>query len=330
VPAGFALIVAEDGTQTTQNLFQLGDEGIFVPLPIDLTDETQQVFLLLFATGVRGRSDLSAVTAQAGGVAIPTVFAGPQGEFEAFDQVNLGPLSRELLSGRGRVDLAITVDGMAANIAELEFTGPLLTPIPFLSAIEPTSISAGEQTLVTLTGTNLSDVTGVEISPAEGVTIGMIASTAASSQRVGQTVSESVTVDIDVAADAAPGARTLTVMSANGRSNEVELTINEPAPTALTISNLELTAQVSGLFGLVLGAGFDFNAPDANIIFGGSIENSAHVEAILMAPTGSNRCTFLLAGSLLNDGTRSNTLQIDVDASPLCPAGSSAMTFTFP
>ncbi len=41
------------------------------------------MFLVLFATGVRGRSDLSAVRATIDGREIPVLFAGDQGFFLA-------------------------------------------------------------------------------------------------------------------------------------------------------------------------------------------------------------------------------------------------------
>ena len=44
-------------------------------------DRGSEVFLVLFATGVRGRSDLSAVRATIDGREIPVLFAGDQGFF---------------------------------------------------------------------------------------------------------------------------------------------------------------------------------------------------------------------------------------------------------
>ena len=85
----------------------------FVAKPIDLGPETDQVFLVLFGTGVRGRSLLSAVTAQVGGLSISPQFAGPQGTLVGVDQINL-PLARSL-KGRGEVQIELTVDGKTAN-----------------------------------------------------------------------------------------------------------------------------------------------------------------------------------------------------------------------
>ena len=163
VPAGFALIADAEGNQRTQELFRLGPDNIFIPKPIDLTDESEQMFLPLFAAGVRGRTDLSAVIAEAGGVEISIGFVGAQGQFASFDQINLGPLNQEQLSGRGRIDLAMTFDGFPANLVELEFAAPLLTPVPMISSIDPTAIMAGAQTLVSVMGTNLGETTSAEV-----------------------------------------------------------------------------------------------------------------------------------------------------------------------
>jgi uncharacterized protein (TIGR03437 family) len=74
---------------------------------------SDQVFLLLFGTGLRQRSSLAAVTARVGGTAAPVSFAGAQGSLVGLDQVNL--LLPRTLIGRGAVDVVLTVDGKTAN-----------------------------------------------------------------------------------------------------------------------------------------------------------------------------------------------------------------------
>jgi uncharacterized protein (TIGR03437 family) len=115
VAAALAVRVTADGNQTTQLIFQCGTSpGSCVASPIDLGSSTDQVILLLFGTGIRGRSSPSAVTATLGGQSVQALFAGPQGVYAGLDQVNLGPLPRTL-SGRGELDLVLTVDGLKAN-----------------------------------------------------------------------------------------------------------------------------------------------------------------------------------------------------------------------
>ena len=85
----------------------------FVAVPIDLSDPSEQVFLLLFGTGIRYRSTLESVTAQIAGESAEVLFAGAQGDYVGLDQCNVRLLNS--LAGRGDVSIALTVDGKAAN-----------------------------------------------------------------------------------------------------------------------------------------------------------------------------------------------------------------------
>ncbi|MCI0391728.1 MAG: hypothetical protein MOB07_23540, partial [Acidobacteria bacterium] len=113
VAAALALRIKADGSQSYEPVAQFDSaQSRFVAAPIDLGAEGDQVFLILFATGVRYRSALSAVTARIGGVDAQVIFAGAQGGFVGLDQVNVR-LPRSLI-GRGLVDVALTVDGQMA------------------------------------------------------------------------------------------------------------------------------------------------------------------------------------------------------------------------
>lgn len=92
-----------------------------VAKPIDLGPETDVLFLSLFGTGVRYRSGLNNVSATIGGVETQVVYAGPQNDYVGLDQINLR-LPR-VLTGRGEVDLVLTVDSIAANTVKLSFAG---------------------------------------------------------------------------------------------------------------------------------------------------------------------------------------------------------------
>lgn len=85
----------------------------FVAAPLELGDEHDQVFLVLFGTGLRHRSSLSAVGAKIGGVDAEVDYAGPQVGFAGLDQVNLR-IPRSLI-GRGEVEIVLSVDGQLAN-----------------------------------------------------------------------------------------------------------------------------------------------------------------------------------------------------------------------
>ena len=110
--------MAADGAQTASPVFQCGAEpGSCVTTPVDLGSPTDQVFLLLFGTGIRGRSALDAVKVRIGGVDAEVLYAGAQNEFPGLDQLNV-KLPRSL-AGRGKVEIALTVDGKSANTLEV-------------------------------------------------------------------------------------------------------------------------------------------------------------------------------------------------------------------
>ena len=119
VAAGSSLKVGADQSRTSQPIFQCGAAGGCVPVPVDLGGPTDQVFLILFGTGIRGRSSLSAVTATVGNQTVNVGFAGPQG-MVGLDQVNLGPLPPSL-AGQGQVDVVLTVDSETANTVTVSF-----------------------------------------------------------------------------------------------------------------------------------------------------------------------------------------------------------------
>jgi uncharacterized protein (TIGR03437 family) len=89
----------------------------FVAVPIDLSNTADQVFLILFGTGIRGRSAISAVSAKIGAENTEVVYAGDQFEFEGLDQVNLR-LS-PTLRGRGEVAVELMLDGRTANTVKV-------------------------------------------------------------------------------------------------------------------------------------------------------------------------------------------------------------------
>ncbi len=85
----------------------------FVAVPIDLGPPTDQVYLVLFGTGIRFRTLLSEVSVRIGGLSSQVDYAGPQPEFVGLDQINV-LLSRSLI-GRGEVDVEVAVEGRPAN-----------------------------------------------------------------------------------------------------------------------------------------------------------------------------------------------------------------------
>jgi uncharacterized protein (TIGR03437 family) len=116
--AAVALRVRADGSQSFEPVARFdSSQNRLVAVPIDLGPETDQVFLVLFGTGLRYRTAIEAVAARIGGVDAPVVFAGAQGQLAGVDQINLR-LTRAL-SGRGEVEVALSVDGKAANAVRI-------------------------------------------------------------------------------------------------------------------------------------------------------------------------------------------------------------------
>jgi uncharacterized protein (TIGR03437 family) len=114
VAAAVALRVRADGSQSVEPVARF-DQGQnrFVPVPIDPGPEGDQVFLILFGTGFRGRSSLDLVTATIGGESAEVFYAGPAPGFAGLDQANVR-LPRSL-AGKGEVSILLTADNRSAN-----------------------------------------------------------------------------------------------------------------------------------------------------------------------------------------------------------------------
>ncbi|MEP7338233.1 MAG: kelch repeat-containing protein [Acidobacteriota bacterium] len=115
IATAVALRVKPDGAQSYEPLARFDAAAkSFVALPLDLGPTTDQVFLIVFGTGIRGRDSLGAVMARLGGLEVPVLYAGEQGAMVGLDQINLGPIPRQL-AGRGEVEISLTVEGREAN-----------------------------------------------------------------------------------------------------------------------------------------------------------------------------------------------------------------------
>jgi uncharacterized protein (TIGR03437 family) len=114
IAAALAQRTRGDGSQVFEQIARF-DQTLnqFALIPIDLGPETDQVFLVVFGTGFRFRSSLTAITSTIGGAAATVTFAGAQGTFTGLDQANI-QLSRSL-AGRGEVDVVLMVDGQPTN-----------------------------------------------------------------------------------------------------------------------------------------------------------------------------------------------------------------------
>jgi uncharacterized protein (TIGR03437 family) len=118
VAGALVVTVREDGTQTVQPVFTCGTTPrSCVPAPLEFGPAGNRLFLLLFGTGIRGRSALSAVTVTIGGQAAEVLYAGPQSQFAGLDQVNV-TLPRTLI-GRGEAPVDLAVDGRRSNVVTI-------------------------------------------------------------------------------------------------------------------------------------------------------------------------------------------------------------------
>ncbi len=84
----------------------------FVPMPIDLGPEGDQVFLVLFGTGFRA-AGTARVTVAIGDAEAEVLYAGPAPGFAGLDQANVR-VPRSLL-GKGEVSIQFTADNRSAN-----------------------------------------------------------------------------------------------------------------------------------------------------------------------------------------------------------------------
>jgi uncharacterized protein (TIGR03437 family) len=116
--AALALRIKPDGAQSYEPVAQFdAAQNKFIARPLDLGPATDQVYLVLFGTGIRRRSSLSAVIATIGGAYAEVSFAGAQGDFAGLDQINV--LVPRSLAGRGEVDVLLTVEAQMANAVRI-------------------------------------------------------------------------------------------------------------------------------------------------------------------------------------------------------------------
>lgn len=117
VAAAVALRVRADGSQVIEPIAQFNaTANRFEAVPLDLGPAGEQVFLVGFGTGLRGRSGANQ-RAILGGANADLAFLGAQGQFEGLDQFNL--LLPRSLAGRGNVEVALNVDGKRSNTVTL-------------------------------------------------------------------------------------------------------------------------------------------------------------------------------------------------------------------
>jgi uncharacterized protein (TIGR03437 family) len=118
--AAASLVRAKPGEAASwEPVFQLDAEGKVIAKPIAFGPESEDLALVLYCTGVRGRSAIQGVTVSLGATKLPAFYAGPQMQYPGLDQINVS-LPRSL-AGAGEVQIALDVDGLSSNAASLVF-----------------------------------------------------------------------------------------------------------------------------------------------------------------------------------------------------------------
>jgi uncharacterized protein (TIGR03437 family) len=107
-PGPQILRVAPDGTQTVE---------VVTTAPIVIGPDP--TYLILYATGLRNRSSLAAVSATVGNVTLPVIYAGGQSQFPGLDQVDV--LLPQSLKSTGKVNVSLMVDSQPTNAIPLQF-----------------------------------------------------------------------------------------------------------------------------------------------------------------------------------------------------------------
>ncbi len=161
VPAGVLLRVRANGAQSFEQLFSLDARtGRLVSVPIDLGPEGEQVYLVLFATGVRRASDANGdgnvnetVRVVLAGLEITPQFVGRVPGLAGLDQANV-LIPRSLL-GRGKVTLSISAPGAnASNVGEVEIAGVVGVVPPQINGFNMSAALVGQT--VTIQGNNFA------------------------------------------------------------------------------------------------------------------------------------------------------------------------------
>lgn len=146
VPAAQIVRVRTDGTQVIEPVAEFDATlGRHVPRPIDLGPEGEQVFLVLYLTGIDEISNRIHTRILLGGTEYIPDFVGPAPGFVGLDQVNFR-LPRSI---RGRLSLAFTALGFGTSkVLNLEIAAladtPSDIPPPAISSLSRTETQAGE------------------------------------------------------------------------------------------------------------------------------------------------------------------------------------------
>ena len=114
VAAAQAVLVHADQTTAWSPVYQCdAATGDCKALPVDFGAGSDQLFLMLYGTGLRGYTSLADVTCTIGGIPAPVLSVGPEVDFDGLDQVKVQVPA--VLKGRGIVEVTLSVDRQRSN-----------------------------------------------------------------------------------------------------------------------------------------------------------------------------------------------------------------------
>lgn len=117
-PAASVLRIKAGGAQFYERATQFDQvQNAFVPAPIDLGPESDQVFLILFGTGIRQHGAIGNIRATIGNANAEVLYAGSAPGFEGLDQINLR-IPRSLI-GQGELEVGLRVDNQTTNTVRI-------------------------------------------------------------------------------------------------------------------------------------------------------------------------------------------------------------------
>lgn len=116
--AALVLRIKADNSQIYESVATF-DGAKFVTSPISLGPDTDQLFLILFGTGIRGNTNLANASATIGGLNSQVDFAGAQGGFVGLDQANTR-IPRNVTLNQD-LDIVLTLSGISSNKVTISF-----------------------------------------------------------------------------------------------------------------------------------------------------------------------------------------------------------------
>ena len=118
--AAASLVRSRPGQQPSwEQVFPWDEAGHIVAKPIAFVGDDEELVLILYCTGVRGRRAEQGVAVEIGGLTVGATSAAPQGQYPGLDQVTVR-LPRGL-AGAGEVSVSVEIEGAMSNTVSLTF-----------------------------------------------------------------------------------------------------------------------------------------------------------------------------------------------------------------